>query len=155
MLEKKTKNCNFYYKNNNRWLTREIMKSCAGATWWWAGRSGSGRWTRRSPSMVMVLLLLVVLVVVQEHRNRWFPLGTTTDLDRWRRWRGRRRRWPPSVVVPRTLVGHGSLPFLGHQAPGHGQPSSDVLLVADGAFGSRLARRTDYEHGRYNDMNYR
>lgn len=125
------------------------MKSCAGATGWRARRGGSGRWTRRSPSMMVVLLLLVVLVMVQEHRDRWFPLGTATDLDRrWRRWRRRSRR-PPSVVVPRTLVGHGSLPFLGHQAPGHGQPSSDVLLGADGVFGSRSARRTDDKLGRF------
>lgn len=108
--------------------TCEIVKSCAGATRWRARRGGSGRRARRSPRvMVLLLLMVVLLLVVQEHGHRWFPfrfavLYLLLLLCRWRR----RRRPPAAVVVPRTLVGHGGLPLLGHQASGHGQPSSEI-----------------------------
>lgn len=103
------------------------MKSSAGATRWRAGRSGSGRRARRSPR-VMVLLLMVVLMVVQQHGYRWFPLVAVALGRLLRRW------WrTPTVVIPRTLVGHGGLPLFGHQAPGHGQPSSEILWTGDGA----------------------
>lgn len=103
------------------------MERRAGATGRRAGRGGSGRRARRSPSVMVVLLQRMVvvlrLVVMQEHGDRRLPLRTARVVLAARR-RGR----PPAVVLPRAaLVGHGSLPLLGHQAPGHGQPSSEVF----------------------------
>lgn len=127
-------------------LTCEIVKSGAGATRRRARRGGSSRRARRSPRMVMMrwlvvmevlLLVLVMVVVLQDDGDRRLPMGRGAVAF------GGRRRVRPSVVIVvgggrrrrrrrpcgRTLVGHSGLPLLRHQAPGHGQPSSELLTV--------------------------